>query len=304
MRTVSFFPWMVMAAATLSGMPPTDGVQWWSTNPSLDCTSIHALIYEVPLASGGRGFACGITGTFVWLAAGGNWTTSLRAAAPASGAIGVQYAFLDQDGSTVSLDSTSGSSTVSGSSVSLVLSANQPSEIQLLGPSRDAPRYQATQTGSIFGIFFCSDPTICATLNPQLLYSFLPVKPWLLSVPISWESTFSLFQPSGLSKRWSAVGTQDSTHLISLAVRNESVTSAFYKVRVYDRHGSMAAEGATPVIPAGGVRGALLADIVGNTLSSGILKVVVEGDAASSVSVLQFDGDSAASLQTASDAAP
>ena len=294
----------MMAAATLFGMPPTDGAQWWSTNPSLDCTSIHALIYEVPLASGGRGFACGVTGTFVWLAAGGNWNTSLRTSAPGSGAIGVQYAFFDQDGNAVSLDTTSGPATASGTSVTLVLSANQPSEVQLLGPSGGAPHYPATQTGSIFGIFFCSDPSICASVIPQLLYSFFPVKPWLLSVPISWDSTFALLQPSGLAKRWSAVGIQDATHLISLAIRNQSAASAFYRIRVYDQHGLIAGEAATPVIPAGGVRAALLADIVGNTLPTGILKVAVEGDAASSVSVLQFNGDSAASLQVASDATP
>ena len=298
------FGWIAMAAATLFGMPPTDGAQWWSTNPSLDCTSIHALIYEVPLASGGRGFACGITGTFVWLAAGGNWTTSLRTAAPASGAIGVQYAFFDHDGNTVSLDTTSGSVTASGSTVSLVLSANQPAEINLWGSSRDAPRFPTTQTGSVFGIFFCADPAICATVAPQLLYSFSPVKPWLLSVPIAWDSTFALLQPSGLAKRWSAVGIQDATHLISLAIRNQSAASAFYRIRVYDQRGLLAGEAATPVIPAGGVRAALLADLVGNALPSGILKVAVEGDAASSVSVLQFNGDSAASLQVAADALP
>src|SRR5689334_17158109 len=98
MKTILLSGMMALAATQLFALPPTDGAQWWSTNANLDCSGIHALIYEVPLPSGERGFACGITGSFIWLAAGGKWTTSIRVAAPDSGAIGVQYVFFNGDG--------------------------------------------------------------------------------------------------------------------------------------------------------------------------------------------------------------
>ena len=299
MKTFLFSGWMALTASMLYGLPPTTGAQWWSTNPNLDCTPIHALIYEVPLASGGMGLACGVTGTFIWSAAGGNWKSSIRTAAPASGAIGVQYVFFDGGGNLISLDTLSGSTPASGNTVSLVLNRNQPSEIQLRGASSEAPQYNTTQTGSVFGLFFCADPATCATVLPQLLYSFQPLKPWSISVPIAWDSSFSFLQPSGLSSRWSAVGINDATHIISFVVYNRSAASTTYTVRVYDSNGSLAGQGATPLIPAGaGTRGFLLTDVIGTALPAGILKVTVEGAGTSSALFLQFNGDSATSLQS------
>src|SRR5690349_21849661 len=109
----------------LYGLPPTTGARFWSTDPNLDCSSGHALAIQVPLASGGLGTSCLVSGTFVWLAAGGSWNSSLRVAAPASGAIGIDYGFW-QDGQRVSMDTTSGNGAVPVSSnlVSLVLNAN------------------------------------------------------------------------------------------------------------------------------------------------------------------------------------
>jgi hypothetical protein len=269
------------------------------------------LIYEVPLASGGKGYACGVTGTFVWFAAGGSWGTSIRMAAPASGAVGVQYLFFDEGGTRISLDTVAGAARASGNSVGLVTSANQPFEVRLLGASSDAPQYQRTQTGSVFGLFLCSSSAACATVNPQLLYSSTSVPGWSLGVPIAWDSTFSPLQPVGLSTRWSTVGINDATHLISFAIYNQSPASTTYSVRVYGADGSIAAESVTPLIlgsggadGAGATRGFLLTDVVGNALPQGILKVTVEGDGLSSALFLQFSGSYGTTLPTSPELIP
>ena len=211
-RTLALFGWMAAAAAGLYGLPPTTGAQYWSTDPNLDCSAFHALIIQVPLASGGIGLSCLVSGTFPWLAAGGGWSTSIRAAAPASGAIGVDYGFFE-DGQRISLDTTLGNGAVpaSGNVVSFALNANQPSEIRLLGATSSAPQYGTTQTGFVYARFFCPDAATCATVIPQLLYSFAPIKPWSLSVPILWDSSFSSFQPKGILPGWSASGISDAT---------------------------------------------------------------------------------------------
>ena len=292
-----------LSAATAFALPPTTGAQWWSTDPNLNCSAYRSLIYEVPLASGGTGYACGITGTFVWYAAGGSWGTSIRMAAPASGAVGVQYLFFDENGNRISLDTIAGGAQASGNSLGLVSSANQPSEVRLLGASNDAPRYQNTQTGSVFGVFLCSTSAACATVTPQLLYSSTSVPGWSPSVPIAWDSTFSPLQPVGLSTSWSAVGINDATHLLSFAIYNQSAASTAYTVRVHAGDGSLAAESVTPLIPgsggadgAGAARGFLLTDVVGTALPRGILKVTVEGDGLSSALFLQFSGSSATTI--------
>ena len=70
---------------------------------------------------------------------------------------------------------------------------------KLLGASTDGPQYGRPQTGSVFALFFCPDAGTCATVFPQLVYSSAPFKPWLLSVPIAWDTSFSFLQPSGLA---------------------------------------------------------------------------------------------------------
>ena len=301
-----------MSAATGFALPPTTGAQWWSTDPNLSCSSYRSLIYEVPLASGGKGYACGVTGTFVWFATAGSWGTSIRMAAPASGAVGVQYLFFDGGGNRISLDTIAGAAQASGNSVGLVISANQPSEVRLLGASSDAPLYQKTQTGSVFGIFLCSSAATCATVNPQLLYSSISQPGWSPSVSIAWDSTFSPLQPVGLSTRWSAVGINDATHLLSFAIYNQSAVSTAYSVRVYAADGSLAAESVTPLIlgsgggtdGAGATRGFLLTDVVGTALPQGILKVTVEGAGPSSALFLQFSSSSGTTLPTSPESIP
>jgi hypothetical protein len=310
-RTYCLAGLIALAAPVVYGMPPATGAQWWSTDPSLDCTAYHALIYEVPLAAGGKGYACGVTGTFTWLAAGGNWRTSIRVAAPAAGAIGVQYVFFDEDGNRVSMDTISNSAPASGDTIGLALNANQPSEVQLLGASRDAPGYNPTQTGSVFSLFLCPDAVACATVLPQLLYSAAPLKPWLLSVPIAWDSSFSALQPSGLSTRWWATGSNSGAQVISFAIHNQASAPVAYTVRVFDSGGALVGQAVTPLVPgsngvdeAGGTRGFLLADVVQAVLPVGILKVIIEGPGPASACFLQFSGESATSLETMHDLAP
>jgi hypothetical protein len=292
---------MASAAAGLYGMPPTTGAQFWSTDPNLDCSAFHALIIEVPLASGGMGFSCLVSGTFPWLAAGGAWSTSIRAAAPASGAVGVIYGFW-ADGHRISMDTTSGIGAVPVSSnvISFALNANQPSEIRLLGATGSAPQYATTQTGFVYALFFCPDAATCATVIPQLLYSFAPIKPWSLSVPILWDSSFSSFQPKGILPGWSASGISDATHLISFAICNQSRDAATFTVRVFDANGALVGQSTTPSISVGDTRGFLLTDLIQTPLPAGILKVAVDGGSnLSSVVFFQFDGDSATSLEAA-----
>lgn len=294
---------MTLAAGTLYGLPPTTGAQWWSTDQNLNCSTMHSLVYQVPLASGGNGYACGVTGSFVWFSAGGNWTTNIRMAAPSSAVVGVQYVFFDNDGNRVALDTLSGAARTSADSIGMVLNANQPSDVRLLGASSDAPQYNRTQTGSVFGLFLCPDAPTCATVVPQLLYSSLS-KPWSLSVPIAWDNSFSSLQPPGVSKRWSAAGINDATHFISFAVYNQSPMPIRYTVRVYNRDGSLAGEGMTPFIGPAGTQGFLLGDVITSTLPPGILKVTAEGNGLCSAVFLQFNGESATSLQTTADALP
>lgn len=311
----SFIALMAFAAAALHSQtipvpgtqPPTAGPAYWSATPP-DCSSLAG---ESPVkiisASGTVGYSCYVSGTFVWLAAGGGWSTAIRVAAPASAAIGVDYSFYGASGDPLKLDSMSGgSAVVSGNDVNFALSANQPGEINLLGATGGAPEYAATATGTVYAVFYCPDAPTCNNVLPQLLYSALPAAPWSLSVPIAWDTA--------LNTTWSAVGVDDgSTHRISLAIYNEDIVPASYRIRVFDSAGNLAASGATPSIPPlqsladgaygeGGTYGAMLADLVAERLPSGPFKILIDGASMySAVEVLQFNGPSATALQVGYD---
>ena len=297
---------MALSGTALYALPPTNGPRYWSTDPNLDCSSAHALAIQVRLDSGELGTSCLVSGTFVWLAAGGSWSTSLRVAAPASGAIAVNYGFW-QDAQRFSMDiaSDSGGVPTSTNLASFALNANQPSETRLLGATGNGPQYATTTTGFVYAVFLCPDAATCAALVPQLLYSFAPIKPWSLSVPISWDSTFSSFQPPGILPRWSATGIDDATHKISLVVCNQSRVDAAFTVRVFDGNGTLVGQATTPSIPSAGTRGFLLKDVIRTPLPAGILKVTVDGGPnGSSAAFFQFDGDSATNLQITYDNPP
>jgi hypothetical protein len=255
------------------------------------------------------GYSCSVTGTFVWLAAGGEWGTTIRVAAPASAPIGVDYTFYDLSGNSQSLDSTinnDSSTLASGSELDFALSANQPAEVELLGLTSDAATgYSTTASGSVYATFYCPDATTCSNVLPQLLYSALPTEPWSLSVPIAWDDA--------LSYQWSAEGIDDgSTNVVSFVVYNEETNAATYNIYVYDSDGNLAAQGTTPSIPGfnsvsgeAGTYAQLLSNVVSPSLPSGIFKILFDGGSAlSAVEVLQITGTSATTLQVASDSAP
>ena len=290
---------IAVAAATLNSQPANGVVYWSPVAP--DCSSLAG---ESPVAitnaSGTTvGYSCYVSGTFVWLAAGGGWSTSIRVAAPASAAIGVDYTFYDASGNNLKLDTTIGS----GNDVNFALSPNQPAEVGLLGATSNAPKYSSTATGSVYAVFYCPDATTCGNVAPQLLYS------GAISVPISWDTE--------LWTQWSAEGIDDGgAHRVSLAIYNEDTTATSYTVRVYDSTGSLAGTGTTPSIPPlqalgngslgeGGTYGALLSDVIATRLPAGIFKVLVDGGSKySAVEVLQLSGLSATALQVGYDSAP
>jgi len=314
-RVFSLLAVLAPAAAVLPGQtipvpgaqPPVTGPVYWSANAP-DCSSL-AGESPVPIsgASGTIGYSCYVSGTFVWLAAGGGWSSAIRVAAPASAAIGVDYSFYDPAGNNLKLDSTSaGSAAVSGDDVNFALSANQPAEIDLVGATGDAPKYANTATGTVYAVFYCPDAATCAGILPQLIYSALPATPWSLSIPISWDTA--------LDTTWSAVGVDDGgARRVSLAIYNEDIAATSYRIQVFDSQGDLAASGVTPPIPPlqslaggaygeGGTYGAMLSDVVAGHLPSGPFKIAIDGGSMySAVAVLQFNGASATALQVGYD---
>ncbi|HVN04175.1 MAG TPA: hypothetical protein VMT86_07140 [Bryobacteraceae bacterium] len=312
------FSLMALAAAALPGQtvavpgaqPPVTGPVYWSTTAP-DCSSLAGeSAVAITGASGTVGYSCYVSGTFVWLAAGGGWSTAIRVAAPASGAVGVDYSFYDGSGNSLQLDSTAnGAAAVSGDDVNFALAANQPAEIGLLGATSGAPKYASVTTGSVYAVFYCPDAATCANVLPQLLYSALPATPWSLSVPIAWDTA--------LSTDYSAVGVDDGgAQRVSLVIYNEDIAATSYRIEVFDSTGALAASGTTPSIPplqslAGGAYGeggtyaAMLSGVVTGTLPSGAFKILVDGGSIySAVEVLQFNGASATALQVGYDSQP
>jgi len=281
-------------------------VFWSSTQP--DCSSLHETPIAVPNAQGATmGYSCYVAGTFVWLAAGGAWGTSIRVSAPASGAILAGYSFYDANGSDQSLDVT-GSFTGSGNLAAFALYANQPAEIQLHGATANAPAYKNTATGSVYATFLCPDALTCSNVLPQLIYSALPTFPWSLSVPIAWDDA--------VSHQWSAEGIDDgNSQRVSLVIYNESQSTTTFTVRVFNSAGTLVGTGTTPVIEGmptlsdGSIGEAatyatLLTDLIKAPLPSGIFKILIDGTVSSAVEVLQVNGTSATTLQVAYDTAP
>ena len=300
---------LILAAGTLPGQT------YWSTSPSLDCGGSNAggAIVQGPLQitapTGGTGYVCYVSGTFLWYAAGAGWHTAIRVAAPESGAIRADYSFVGIAGNPLSLDlATNGGTTEtqSGSEAVFTLNANQPLEVDLLGRTGAGPGYSNQTGGSVYAIFECPDATTCSYVTPQLLFSALPSDPWSLSVPICWD---------GLDQDpWSAVGLNDATHLMSFAIYNADSSPGTYTITVYDSNGNVVGTGTGPSSPlaslkngaygTGGVWAQVLSSAVSTTLPQGMLKVVISASTLSDVMVLQFDGPSATTLQVGQDAAP
>ena len=302
MKLLRYLGMIALAAATLQGQ------QYWSTDPSLDCTGVGG---PVEVSSGE--YACYVSGTFVWYAAGGSqWTSYIRVAAPSTAAIQANYSFYDTSGNPLSLDYTLGvgGTKSSGATPSIVLNPNEPVEFDILGATSNAPAYNTLQDGSVWAQFFCPDPVTCGNVLPQLVYtSALIHSPWSLSVPIAWDDeVWTTFSAEGVD--------DEKTHIISFVVYNEGLTATAFTVSVYDSSGNLVASGTTPSIPpfqdngngeAGTYATALSGVIPAARIPSGVFKVLFDGGPGSedcAVEVLQFSGVSATSLQVAYDSPP
>ena len=322
-KHLQLFGLMALAATTLhsqsaalpGSQPPTTGAVYYSTGKP-DCTSLAG---ESPVAimSGATvlGYSCYVSGTFVWVAAGAGWVTSLSVAAPASGAIGVDYSFYDANGNSQEMDVTpySSSATTSGPGMSFALRSNQPSDINLQGATSTAPKHSSPSSGSVYAVFYCPDAKTCANVVPQLFYMALPPTPLVLSAPIAWDTA--------LWTQWSAQGIDDGdSNQVSLAIYNEDTVAASYTVRVYDSAGTLAGTGTTPPIPPlqslgtdkygnqllgqGGTFAAPLSELISTPLPSGMFKISIDGGSMySAVELLQISGPSITALQVGYDSA-
>jgi len=314
---------MALAATTLhsqsaalpGSQPPTTAAYYSTGKP--DCTSLAG---ESPVAimSGAAvlGYSCYVSGTFVWVAAGAGWVTSLSVAAPASGAIGVDYSFYDANGNSQEMDVTpySSSASTSGPGMSFALNANQPSDINLQGTTSTAPKHSSQSSGSVYAVFYCPDAKTCANVVPQLFYVALPPTPLVMSAPIAWDTA--------LWTQWSAQGIDDgNSNRISLAICNEDTTAASYTINVYDGQGALAGTGTTPSIPPlkflgtdtsgnqllgeGGTFAVALSSLISTPLPSGMFKISIDGGSIySAVELLQISGPSITALQVGYDSAP
>ncbi len=315
---------MALAATALHGQsaalpglqPPTTGAVYYSAGKP-DCTSLAGQS-PVAITSGATvvGYSCYVSGTFVWVAAGGGWVASLSVAAPASGAIGVDYSFYDANGNSLEMDVTpyGSSATTSGTGVSFALSANQPADINLQGATSTAPKHSSPSNGSVYAVFYCPDAPTCANVVPQLFYVALPPTPSVLSAPIAWDTA--------LWTQWSAQGIDDgASNRVSLAIYNEDTAATSYTVRVYDNAGVLAGSGTTPPIPPlrslgtdkygnqllgqGGTYAAPLSDVISTPLPKGMFKISIDGGSKySAVELLQVSGPSITALQVGYDSAP
>ena len=297
-------------AATLHGQPTNGPTYWSATVP--DCSSLSETAVKITNSSGAViGYSCYVSGTFVWLATGGGWTSAIRVGAPATVPIGVHYTFYDNNGNNLTLDTKTGSSSplTSSNEVSFALSANQPSEIDLLGATSNAPTYEPTTTGTAYAVFYCPDATTCKEVLPQLIYSQQPTHPWLATVPIAWDNA--------VWTQWSAVGVDDgAANVVSFVVYNEGTVAKSFRVNVYNSTGTLVATGATPSIPPlpllssgfygeGGTYGATLRTLINGPLPSGVFKILIDGGTENSaVQMFQFTGPSVSGMQIAYDSAP
>ena len=317
MKSLYFTGLLALAVVSLHGQ---DSPQYWSTTKP-DCSSLMGGEQPTQILDSSNnviGYSCSVSGTFVWLAAGGMWGTTIRVAAPASadanitsGGIDADYTYFDKNGNPLDVDDTLNgdpTSVASENETEVSLFANQPLEVEVLGATNDAgTNYSNTAEGTVYATFYCPDAPTCANVLPQLLYSALPSEPWSLSVPISWDDQ--------LSNQWSAVAFDDGvTNIVGLVIYNEDTSSHSYTVDVFDSDGNFASSGKTPSIPPlqnlgggsfgeGGTYAVLLDDLVSG-IPAGPIKVLVDGSALSAVEVLQINGTSATTLQVAFDSSP
>jgi hypothetical protein len=297
---------LMVLSATGAYAQPTNGPAYWSSSPP-DCSALSETAVAITNSSGATvGYSCYVTGTFIWFAAGGPWNSYIRVAASGYGAIGIDYTFYDNSGNNVSLDTAAGASRFSGNEAQFALTAHQPLELHLVGPTSGAPGYSSTATGSVYAVFYCPSAAACEVLQPQLFYSALPGFAWTMAAPISWDGT--------AWTQWAGEGVDDGGgQRVSFVIYNQGTTATSFQIRVFDSNGNLVGSGTTPQIPGlpvfsdgsygeGGTYGALLSQVVTTPLPSGIFKVLIDGGTEDcSVEILQFTGASATTLQVSYD---
>jgi hypothetical protein len=309
---------IALSAVALPGQPTNGPVYWSTTVP--DCSTLETLPVSITNSAGTViGYSCYVSGTFIWLIAGGGWSVKIRAGAPATAPIGVDYTFYDNNGNNLTLDTTNslpgGSTLTSNNEVDFALSTNQPLEVDLLGATSNAPNYAPTTTGTVYAVFYCPDATTCSDILPQLIYAQPAThpQPGLATVPISWDSS--------VWTQWSAEGVDDGTanNVVSFVVYNQGTTATTFNVDVFDGTGALVATGTTPLIPPlpllsdgyygeAGTYGADLRTpglITSGTIPTGVIKILIDGGTEdASVQMFQIAGPSLSSMQVAYDASP
>ena len=250
---------------------------------------------------GSTSWYCYYQGTFPWFDAGGGWTTILRVAAPASGAVQVKYDFFQLsnggvDPVTLNMILSDGTVVPYSSDYTFALSPNQPSEVTLLSKHTDSGDIEAN--GSVHVQINCPDQATCKHVMPQLIYTYLPKYPWFLSSALS-ANVLLPAQPD--STAWSAVGMNDpqtdaaKNQIVSFVISNDSGSDQVYTVTAYDQTGKQVGQNATPTIVSGQGNGYLLHSFLSG-LPQGLLKVRVSGTGTFMFTALQFNGPAATAL--------
>ena len=279
----------------------TAGAQtYWSSDANLACGAFGDATGK-PLQLESGGYVCYVYGTLPWYATGGGWSTSIRVAAPPTAPVAYFLEFNSANGAAATLDfQYEGDTTVyTGSMASSSLYANQPLEVDLLGPHALAPGYGAAANGPVVVLAECPDANTCAQVQAQLIYSALPAHAWSLGVPVVWDAS--------ASEAWSTVALDDgTTNQVSFVIYNlDTVGQAphTYTLNVYDSTGTLFGTATTQSVPLYGSYGDLLRNVV-KSLPAGAFKLQVAGVSGTVFEALQFHGATATALAAASETMP
>ena len=147
MKSLRFLGLMALAGVGLHGT--TDhGSPVLVHDSGSDCSSLgeNAVIRSRTRVGGDLGYFCYVSGTFLWLAAGGTWSTSIRVAAPrVRGRRCRLFVLRHERKQPESGHHVTGSLLpASGNDVNFALRANQPSEVRLLGATERRSAVLAT----------------------------------------------------------------------------------------------------------------------------------------------------------------
>lgn len=276
---------------------------YWSTNSATACGAYgdsNGAPTQLTTGPGAGGYVCWVYGTLPWYAAGASWGSSIRVAAPPTGAVNVNLYFTDQTGADTALDyQYKGSSTVyNDTGTTKALFANQPMEVDLLGLKAEAPTYSVTSaTGPVVVYAECPDATTCQQLQAQLIYLALPSNSWALSAPVVWDSqTWT---------GWSSIGIDDGKlggDTVAFVVYNlaDDQLAHTYTLNVYDSTGALYTTVTTPSVPYLGCKAWGVRDVVSN-VPTGEFKLQLVAAATQYVAfeALQFHGPTATTLVSA-----